>query len=128
MLPSASDFLWHPLASTRQLIEVLRLHEAHKSARIAEKRKRNVEDVAKRAAYRKAHGLPDEMGLFNQPMAKINMDGEGEEKGVDDASPVNEAAVERGGEGEKEEGVRHLTEEEKKEVVKDVKGKWLGIF
>ncbi|KAL2256183.1 hypothetical protein VTK26DRAFT_2057 [Humicola hyalothermophila] len=150
MLPPASDYLRHPVSSVRTLIEVLQLHEAHKSARIAEKRQRHVEDVAKRAAYRKAHGLPDEMGLFNQPMAKINLDGDGDggNKGagaVDDASPVNGApaaavgqeqqqqqqqqqqgAVAVGG-GEKGE-IRPLNEEQKKEVAKEAKGKWLGIF
>ncbi|KAK4038700.1 hypothetical protein C8A01DRAFT_47722 [Parachaetomium inaequale] len=146
MLPPASDFLYHPISSTRMLIEVLRLHEAHKTARINDKRRRNVEDVAKRAAYRKAHGLPDEMGLFNQPMAKIRKDG-GE--GGDDASPVAAAAAASGegqgaeaagagegaaatpeseGKGNKGPEVRRLTEEERQAVVEKAKGKWMGIF
>ncbi|AEO71414.1 uncharacterized protein THITE_64049, partial [Thermothielavioides terrestris NRRL 8126] len=92
MLPPASDYLYHPIRSTAVLIEVLRLHEAHKSARISEKRKRNVDDVAKRAAYRKAHGLPEEMGLFNQPMAKIR----------DEDGESGAAAAAEGSEKEKE--------------------------
>ncbi|KAK3989809.1 hypothetical protein QBC44DRAFT_266098, partial [Cladorrhinum sp. PSN332] len=121
MLPPAEDYLWHPISSVRMLIEVMRLHEAHKSARIQEKRKRGVDDVAKRAAYRKAHGLPEEMGLFNQKRATIRSDDE-EEKAAgtpvsaDDASPVAR------------EEVRRLTEEEQKEIIEGAKKKWLGIF
>ena len=140
MLPPASDFLYHPISATKMLIEVLRLHEAHKTARINDKRRRNVEDVAKRAAYRKAHGLPDEMGLFNQPMAKIRTE-------ADDASPVAAAAAdaapgegqgavvaegvatpESEGKGSKGPEVRRLTEDERQAVVEKAKGKWLGIF
>ena len=142
MLPPASEYLTHPIASVRMLVEVLRLHEAHKTARISEKRKRNVEDVAKRAAYRKAHGLPDEMGLFGQKMAVIKLDGDDEEgKG---AAAAADAAAESGveevvsgggvvsevgeGEGGKDETARRLTEEERQAVVEKAKGKWLGIF
>ncbi|KAH6621051.1 hypothetical protein B0J18DRAFT_215752 [Chaetomium sp. MPI-SDFR-AT-0129] len=71
MLPAATDYIWHPISSIQMLAEVTRLHEGHKAERIYEKRQRSVDDVGKRAAYRRAHGLPEEMGLFNQPMAKI---------------------------------------------------------
>lgn len=148
MLPPASDFLRHPISSTRLLVEVMRLHEAHKTARINEKRKRNVEDVAKRAAYRKAHGLPDEMGLFNMPMAKIRTEGDEAgavpEAGAGQAAAVEEGAVAPGAqltEGGEEAAVvaaaetrskgpevRRLTEEERQAVVEKAKGKWLGIF
>ncbi|KAK4122681.1 hypothetical protein N657DRAFT_664564 [Parathielavia appendiculata] len=148
LLPPASDYLYHPIGSARMLIEVLRLHEAHKTARISEKRKRNVEDVAKRAAYRKAHGLPDEMGLFNQPMAKVRTEyGDRAEQG-EEAGRVASAAAAAAGEGEgvreqqaeggegavvvevqsKEPEVRRLTDEERRAVVEKAKGKWLGIF
>jgi hypothetical protein len=146
MLPAASDFLWHPLSSTRMLIEVLRLHEAHKSASIDAKRKRYVEDVAKRAAYRKAHGLPEAMGLFNQPMAKFRTEEDEEkerieaaEKAVDEVvQQEEEGQQQQGGEEEgevaaaggqnKKDGVRRLTEDERQTVVKEAKQKWLGIF
>jgi hypothetical protein len=144
MLPPASDYLYHPIRSTAVLIEVLRLHEAHKSARISEKRKRNVDDVAKRAAYRKAHGLPEEMGLFNQPMAKIrDEDGEsgaaaaaeGSEKEKEQQRPQPQEAGAGGTAEAQSEGghgpaaePRRLTEEERQAVVKETKGRWLGIF
>jgi hypothetical protein len=38
-------------------IDVMRMTEEHESAQTAEKRRRRVEDVAKRNEYRKAHGL-----------------------------------------------------------------------
>ncbi|KAK4101500.1 hypothetical protein N658DRAFT_523973 [Parathielavia hyrcaniae] len=138
MLPAASDYLYHPIGSARMLVEVMRLHEAHKTARINDKRRRNVEDVAKRAAYRKAHGLPDEMGLFNQPMAKFQT-----EYGDRAEERAGEAKVAAVGEGESEGGggvavveevqskepeARRLTDEERRAVVEKAKGKWLGIF
>ncbi|KAH6640786.1 hypothetical protein F5144DRAFT_561638 [Chaetomium tenue] len=138
MLPSRSDFLRQPLASARMVIEVVRLHEAHKTARINEKRRRNVDDVAKRAAYRKAHGLPDEMGLFNQPMARIRSDdgpadaadvaveGGGREEGVvvGAAAAAESGGVKKDGEHE----VRRLSEEERQAVVAKAKKGWMGIF
>jgi hypothetical protein len=111
------------------LIEVMRLHEAHKTAAINEKRRRNVEDVAKRAAYRKAHGLPDEMGLFNQPMARIRSDEEMAALEAGDANKVEEGGVEGQGEGPKKEPeARRLTEEERQAVVQKAKQKWMGVW
>ncbi|KAK4458829.1 hypothetical protein QBC42DRAFT_275889 [Cladorrhinum samala] len=132
MLPPAQDYLWHPFSSIRMLIEVMRLHEAHKSARIQEKRKRGVDDVAKRAAYRKAHGLPEEMGLFNTKRSTIRSDDDGDKAvesaaAVDDASPIAHQAEQPRSKRAPAE-VRRLTEEEQKEIVEGVKKKWLGIF
>lgn len=114
------------------LIEVMRLHEAHKSAQIQEKRKRGVDDVAKRAAYRKAHGLPEEMGLFNTKRSTIRSDDEEENAvelaaAVDDASPIAREVEQHRSKREPAE-VRRLTEEEQKAIVEGVKKKWLGIF
>lgn len=60
MLPNASDLFFHPIAFTRTCLEVLRLHSAARSAETAERRKQNVDDVQKRSAFRKAHGLETE--------------------------------------------------------------------
>lgn len=121
------------------VIEVVRLHEAHKTARINEKRRRNVDDVAKRAAYRKAHGLPDEMGLFNQPMARIRSDegadaadvavegGRGGGEGVV-AAAAAAAAESSGAKKDGEHDVRRLSEEERQAVVEKAKKGWMGIF
>lgn len=137
MLPPAGDYLSHPIDSVRMLVEVMRLHEAHKTAAINEKRRRNVEDVAKRAAYRKAHGLPDAMGLFNQPMARIRSDEEmaALEAGGDDGTAKGVVGEEEGGvesqgekPGKKEPEARRLTEEERQAVVQKAKQKWMGVW
>jgi hypothetical protein len=60
MLPAASDLFFHPIAFVRTCLEVLRLHTAHVSAETAERRRRKVEDIQKRAEYRKKHGLEHE--------------------------------------------------------------------
>jgi hypothetical protein len=137
MLPPAGEYLSHPLASVGTLIEVMRLHEAHKTAAINEKRRRNVEDVAKRAAYRKAHGLPDAMGLFNQPMARIRSD---EEMAALEAGDNGSGGGAKSGEGvesgeggeeqpaKKESEARRLTEEERQAVVQKAKQKWMGVW
>ncbi|KAK4202604.1 hypothetical protein QBC40DRAFT_276236 [Triangularia verruculosa] len=123
MLPPMADFFWHPVSSTRALVEVIRLNEAHNTARIQEKRRKLVEDVAKRTAYRKAHGLPEEHGIFGLKKATVDADQvfgtEGEKKKqqvvVDDASPIAQEP-------------KRLTDEQQKEMVGELKKKWLGIF
>ena len=119
MLPSTSDFFARPLTSLYMVIEVLRLHEAHKSAQIAEKRKRYVEDVAKRRAYRKAHGLPEEVGLFNQPMARIKTDEEIEEEKRKAAEEKEQQRLQDEEETKRrtDPEVRPLTEEERQSLI-----------
>jgi hypothetical protein len=60
MLPSASDLFFHPIAFTRTFLEVLKLHSAAMTAETVERRRNKVDDVSKRAEYRKAHGLESE--------------------------------------------------------------------
>ena len=60
MLPERSDYIYHPILSIRTLWEVVRLTEQHNSAVIVEKRRKKADDIAKRAEYRKAHGLDKE--------------------------------------------------------------------
>jgi hypothetical protein len=57
MLPSFGQLFLHPIASSSTFFEVLKLNSDHITAETMERRKRKVEDVAKRAAYRKAHGM-----------------------------------------------------------------------
>ncbi|KAK0626279.1 hypothetical protein B0T14DRAFT_390845, partial [Immersiella caudata] len=63
MLPAGKDFFYHPFASTRMFLEVLKLDEIRTSAEVAAKRARHVDDVEKRNKYRKAHGLSQEQGF-----------------------------------------------------------------
>lgn len=57
MLPSSSDFFSHPLQSLGQFITVYKLHVAHESEKVAEKRRRKLEDVKKREEFMRAHGV-----------------------------------------------------------------------
>jgi hypothetical protein len=57
MLPSWSSFFSHPIDSTQMFFEVVKINADYTTEQTKERRKRKVEDVAKRAAYRKAHGF-----------------------------------------------------------------------
>jgi ribosomal protein S19E (S16A) len=129
MLPPLEDYLWHPISSVGTLIEVLRLHEAHKNAMISEKRKRLVDDVAKRAAYRKAHGLPEEMGFFkDKPMSKSKADEEIVQQHIDEGETEGVVVEGQADASHEDEKGRRLTEEERQEVVVKTKQKWVGIW
>lgn len=110
MLPHWSQFFVHPIRSTGTLFEVLRLHQAHVTAETQEKRKRKVEDVQKRSAYRKAHGLEkdEEFGGWTA---------KSDEQLLGPAMPL--------GEGKQGEG--DLVAEQAPRERKPVK-KWLGIW
>ena len=63
MLPTWSETLFHPIHSTRTFFHVLRLNTEYTAAETAERRKAKVDDVQKRAQYRKAHGLDQDEGF-----------------------------------------------------------------
>ncbi len=129
MLPSFKTFFSRPLAYIGQYIEVYKLHTAHITAQTADRRRKKVEDVQKRAEYRKAHGLDKEEG-FGGWMAK----GVGEEIG-----PALVVEGIRQGEGRSAETgeveqMRNERESEPEGVYVDFEGrkkpvrKWLGIW
>lgn len=62
MLPTGEDFQQQPLESLRTTWEVWKLTQLHDMTNMAAKRKRSVDDVEKRAEYRKAHGINDDGG------------------------------------------------------------------
>ncbi|KAI1343950.1 hypothetical protein F5Y15DRAFT_182441 [Xylariaceae sp. FL0016] len=64
MIPPISELPRHPFQYIGICIDVLRMYEEHESAQTAEKRRRKVEDVAKRNEYRKAHGMEPSTGPF----------------------------------------------------------------
>ncbi|KAI0809364.1 hypothetical protein GGR55DRAFT_649633 [Xylaria sp. FL0064] len=112
MIPPISEFPRHPFQYIGVCLDVLRMHEEHESALTAEKRRRKVEDVAKREEYRKAHGLePVTSGFFG---AKAEQAAET----VDDASPT--AAVVQSSEPEANVAAEITPEGKRK--------KFLGIF
>jgi hypothetical protein len=57
MIPPWTDLFAHPIAFWRRWIDIIRMNTAHVAAETQERRTRKVEDVAKRAQFRKAHGL-----------------------------------------------------------------------
>lgn len=96
----------------------MKLHSQHVTAETQERRKHKVEDVAKRAAYRKAHGLDKDEG-FGGWTAKT--DGELLGPAIPVGNAVDGEAKLEGkeeGEGEHEPGLK-----------RDFSGKkWLGIW
>lgn len=63
MLPTWSEFFQHPYASTKLVSEIVHLDTMYHTANTAELRKKETDDMSKRAQYRKAHGLED--GYFS---------------------------------------------------------------
>ena len=63
MIPPWTQIFIHPIAYCRTLGEVIRLDVERTSAAASERRKQKVEDVAKRAAYRKEHALDQNTGF-----------------------------------------------------------------
>lgn len=63
MLPTWSEFFRQPLASAKLVYEVWDLTVLYQTAQTAELRKKETDDMSKRAQYRKAHGLED--GVFS---------------------------------------------------------------
>ncbi|KAH7054606.1 hypothetical protein B0J12DRAFT_709980 [Macrophomina phaseolina] len=123
LLPARSELLTHPFRSLHQFLTVYKMHAEHVSAETAEKRKRKVEDVDKRAEYRRAHGLESEEGgilkgwLGEGREKKMEVvPAEGVEADVDAQSPIAK---------EEQEGFRDF---EGKPVQKRPVKKWLGIW
>jgi hypothetical protein len=94
MMPAPSDFIYHPIDTMGQIVEIIRLSEAHNTAIVAEKRKRRVDDVEKRSEYRKAHGLPETRGFFGGSSTIKTEDGVVPEAPIDGMT-VEEAAQPR---------------------------------
>ncbi|KAI0096563.1 hypothetical protein F4814DRAFT_453815 [Daldinia grandis] len=64
LIPPISELPRHPFQYVGVVIDVMRMHEEHQSALTAEKRRRKVDDVAKRNEYRKAHGMGPTQGFW----------------------------------------------------------------
>lgn len=118
-------FFSHPLAFLYRYLDVYKLHTEYISAQTAEHRRQKVEDVRKRAEYRKAHGLDDQEGIFGGWSARDDKEtmGMGAREGGDVVSGVAEKAREevKGEEGEQAE---YVDFEGRRKPVK----KWLGIW
>lgn len=116
-------FLTHPLAFLSRYLDVYKLHTEYVSAETAERRRHKVEDVRKRAEYRKAHGLGQEEGVFGGWSARD--DGETLGMGAREAGEAQEKVGEKVQEVvEKVGGDEYVDFEGRKRPVK----KWLGIW
>lgn len=49
--------MWHPFSATSQFLTVYKLHTAHESEKVAEQRRKKLEDVQKRKEFMRAHGI-----------------------------------------------------------------------
>ncbi|EKD12865.1 uncharacterized protein L3040_007020 [Drepanopeziza brunnea f. sp. 'multigermtubi'] len=87
MLPAWSQLFLHPIAFFRTFGEVIKMNSDYVTAETMERRKRKVEDVAKRAAYRKAHGMENDEA-FGGWTAKSDEQLLGPAMPVGDAEPV----------------------------------------
>lgn len=113
MLPSWQNCLFHPFDSLRTFGEVVKMNSDYITAETMERRKRKVEDVAKRAAYRKAHGMEQDQ-TFGGWTAKTDEQLLGPGIPIGDATGTTET----------------LQEGEPREVAREKKPlkKWLGIW
>ncbi|KAK0740938.1 hypothetical protein B0T18DRAFT_333076 [Schizothecium vesticola] len=120
LLPSGSDFASHPFDSVAMVFEVLRLDAEVRSAETGAKRTREVDDVERRARYRKAHGLPAEQGIASW----LPNGGKAVEPVVE---PVEAPVEEVKAVGEEEDGVL-VGREEAVVPVPEPRKKWLGVL
>lgn len=120
MIPSFSDFFYHPITSGRTIVEVIRLGEAHNAAIVQEKRRRRVDDVVKRSQYRKAHGLEDKQG-FGGWTAKTDAEMVGPALHGDEVVVPAHA-------GDGSESPQSAQSPQNPQNPQELKRKWLGIF
>lgn len=124
LLPSSSDFASHPIDSVGMVFEVLRLDAEMRSAETGAKRTREVDDVERRARYRKAHGLPAEQGIASW----LPNGGKAVEPPVVEA-PVEEVKAEGGKVVAGEDGgVVGREEAVVADPVPEARKKWFGVF
>ncbi|EDN10136.1 hypothetical protein I7I51_07027 [Histoplasma capsulatum] len=116
LLPSWSQLLTHPIDTVSQAMAVLKMHADHQTLETAEKRKKRTDDVEKRRAYRRAHGLEKEEGEEVVEKGVRAAEGEGERVAVVAAADGQVVVDGADGEGEAVQGRRRPIK------------KWLGIW
>ncbi|OQO12104.1 hypothetical protein B0A48_02743 [Cryoendolithus antarcticus] len=138
LLPPNSLALSHPIQFVRQYIHVYQLHSENLSREVSERRRQKVEDVQKRAQFRKAHGLEEPEGVFGGWTAKADeevlgggmreggMPGEvGPDLAIVDQSPVARDVVAT--EAAEKQPEIYVDFEGKERPVQEAK-KWFGIW
>ncbi|KAF2862861.1 hypothetical protein K470DRAFT_168364 [Piedraia hortae CBS 480.64] len=119
LLPPKSMIFAHPIRFLGRWFEVYGMHVRYVSDQTAERRRRKLEDVEKRAAYRKAHGIETGGSFRTEDSSPL----------ADDASPVaaHEPQAASGTAGQ-------VQGSSQAEVTKPAAGvsqparKWFGIF
>lgn len=134
LLPPNSMFFAHPFAFLGRYIEVYKMHVAYVSNETAERRRQKVEDVKKRAEYRRAHGMEGGEGVLGGWTAR----GEGEEMGPALREGAVELGMGKGREREMEAAAANAVAEEATRAEatyvdfegkeQPVRKKWFGIF
>lgn len=115
MVPPWQDIFLHPINYTQRWFEILRLNSARMTAETDARRARKVDDVAKRAQFRKEHGLDKEEGFGGW---KLKNDQE-----LLDAVMPPDAIAQVGADAPVQEGQAAEPGREKRKVKK-----WLGIW
>ncbi|KAI9836898.1 MAG: hypothetical protein M1819_001063 [Sarea resinae] len=130
LLPENSLFTSHPLEFLGRWFDVYKMHVAHVSAETSERRKRRVDDVEKRSAYRKAHGMEEnDGGMFGGWTAKTDAEALGPALEGDEGSPVAKQRAEENTASDVQEA-----EADGKKSYTDFEGrrrpikKWFGIW
>lgn len=122
MLPPLSDAFYHPITFFRTFAEVVKLEGLRQSEETKERRARKVDDISKRAAYRKAHGMETEgFGGWTALTSEQSLG-----PALDVQSPKASLAIESG-EGQavgEESAVQEDGQRRRRPPVK----KWLGIW
>ena len=129
LTPPKSYFLSHPLDFISTYFNVYRMHVAYTSEETAKRRKKKVDDVQKRALYRKAHGLDKEQGLGGWTVKGddevIALDSTLNRAGGGELNLESTEAMENGKAAPTAAGERLYTDfEGRKRPIK----KWLGIW
>ncbi|MCJ1445487.1 MAG: hypothetical protein MMC23_005992 [Stictis urceolatum] len=118
LLPTWGYLFTHPISGMAQVIDVYKQHTLHVSQEAAELRKKKLDDVRKRKAYRVAHGL-EEADVGIQPDGVEGDVGRAAVKGVErEGTGVEGSPVAVGGQEE------YVDFEGRRRPVK----KWLGIW
>lgn len=112
LLPEASEFWSSPIQFVTTWIRVIQLHEKDRNERVLAQHTRHTDDVAKRAYYRKVHGLDRENPVVN--FFKTEEQLEEERKADLEAAAAAVAAQGQPDVSSNEEGQKRK--------------KWLGIF
>ena len=71
LIPDGNTFFSHPLDYISTCLSVYKMHTLQVSEETAERRRKKVESVRKRALYRQAHGL--DLGLGDGPKEEENV-------------------------------------------------------